>query len=106
MTAAPSHGTNTDKDSCDASHSGVTGKLYLKGIELREELSEKREELHRKYEEVEERLDTPVSSKPRWARLTKADLFKLIGLVTFLRCLLWCAFSSGPSYLNLLNQAE
>lgn len=83
MTAASPHGTHTDKDSSDASHSGVTGKLYLKGVELRGELSEKRDELHRKYEEVEERLDTPVSTKPRWARLTKADLFKLIGLVAF-----------------------
>ena len=83
MTAAPPQGTHTDKNSYSTSNSSVTGKLHLKGVELRDELSEKRDELHKKYEEVEERLDTPVSTKPRWARLTKADLFKLFGLVAF-----------------------
>lgn len=60
-----------------------TGRLRLKGAELREELHERREELHEKREELEERLEQPVSDKPRWARLTKADVFKLVGLGAF-----------------------
>ena len=67
----------------DARDAGTTGRLRLKGAELREDLHEKREELHEKREELEERLDQPVAKQPRWARLTKADVFKLVGLGAF-----------------------
>ena len=50
-------------------------------------LEEKRNEVHeareQRREAFEEKYEVPVSSKPRWARLTKADLFKLGGLVVF-----------------------
>lgn len=61
----------------------ATGRIKLKGVELREDLRDRREELHEKRQEIEERLEQPVSTKPRWARLTKADVFKLAGLGAF-----------------------
>lgn len=59
----------------DAPHS----KLERLG-ERRAELVQRREE---RLDRLEERLDVPVSDKPAFARLTKADLFKLGGLAAF-----------------------
>ena len=59
----------------DAPHS----KLERLG-ERRAELAQRREE---RLDRLEERLDVPVSDKPAFARLTKADLFKLGGLAAF-----------------------
>ncbi len=83
MVDAHHDGTKTNKDFHRTCSTSTTGKLRIKGAELREELHEKREELHEKREELGERLKAPVSTKPRWARLTKADLFKLAGLAVF-----------------------
>lgn len=73
-----SHGSDSQTQGA-----GATGRIKLKGVELREDLRDRREELHEKRQEIEERLDQPVSAKPRWARLTKADVFKLAGLGAF-----------------------
>ncbi|MDO5358683.1 MAG: VTT domain-containing protein [Slackia faecicanis] len=62
---------------------GATGKIRS-GIErleeYRDEFSERREE---RRDEFEERFEVPVSTKPAFSRLTKADLFKLAGLAAF-----------------------
>lgn len=70
--------------------SGMTGKIALKKEELqekREELQEKREEHREKYEAKKEafneKYEVPVSERPSLARLTKADIFKLVGLGLF-----------------------
>lgn len=83
--SAPSSGMSAERAPQRAAEASAssTGKLRLKGAELREDLHVKREELHERREELEERLDQPVSTKPRWARLTKADVFKLAGLGAF-----------------------
>lgn len=83
--SAPSSGMSTERAPQGAAEASAssTGRLRLKGAELREDLHVKREELHERREELEERLDQPVSTKPRWARLTKADVFKLAGLGAF-----------------------
>lgn len=64
-------------------NAGATEKLRS-GIErfegYRDEFSERREE---RRDEFEERFEVPVSTKPAFARLTKADLFKLGGLAAF-----------------------
>ena len=83
MTNAQLDSKNARDRADDAPAAGATGKLRLKRAELREDLHEKREELHEKREELEERLDQPVAKQPRWARLTKADVFKLAGLGAF-----------------------
>lgn len=83
MTNAQLDSKNARDRAGDAPAAGATGKLRLKRAELREDLHEKREELHEKREELEERLDQPVAKQPRWARLTKADVFKLAGLGAF-----------------------
>lgn len=52
-----------------------------------ERFEEKRDEFEQRREEridtFEERFEAPVSDKPAFARLTKADLFKLGGLAAF-----------------------
>lgn len=52
-----------------------------------ERFEEKRDEFEQRREEridtFEERFEVPVSDKPAFARLTKADLFKLGGLAAF-----------------------
>lgn len=52
-----------------------------------ERFEEKRDEFEQRREEridtFEERFEVPVSNKPAFARLTKADLFKLGGLAAF-----------------------
>lgn len=53
-------------------HEGLSERLE----ERKEHVAERREELH-------ERLDQPVSSKPRFARMTKADVVKFAGLLAF-----------------------
>ena len=70
--------------------SGMTGKIALKKEEFqekREELQEKREEHREKYEAKKEafneKYEVPVSERPSLARLTKADIFKLVGLGLF-----------------------
>ena len=70
--------------------SGMTGKIALKKEEFqekREELQEKREEHREKYEAKKEafneKYEAPVSERPSLARLTKADIFKLVGLGLF-----------------------
>ncbi len=83
MTEGHLGSANTGDNPQSPSGPGATGRLRLKGAQLREELHEKREELHGCRERLEERLDQPVSTKPRWARLTKADVFKLVGLAVF-----------------------
>ena len=83
MTNAQLDSKNARDRAGDAPAAGATGRLRLKRAELREDLHEKREELHEKREELEERLDQPVAKQPRWARLTKADVFKLAGLGAF-----------------------
>lgn len=83
MTNAQLDSKNARDRAGDAPAAGATGRLRLKRAELREDLHEKREELHEKREELEERLDQPVAKQPRWARLTKADVFKLAGLGVF-----------------------
>lgn len=74
--------------------SGMTGKIALKKEEFqekREELQEKREEHREKYEAKKEafneKYEVPVSERPSLARLTKADIFKLVGLGLF-----FCAY--------------
>lgn len=62
---------------------GATGKIraQIERIEERkEEFSQRREE---RRDEFEERFEVPVSNKPAFSRLTKADLFKLGGLAAF-----------------------
>lgn len=75
--------SDSERGRCGSLGAGATGRIRLKGAELREDLRDKREELHEKRHELEERLEQPVSTKPRWARLTKADVFKLAGLGAF-----------------------
>lgn len=50
---------------------------------LRERASDAREHMEERREELHERLDQPVSSKPRFARLSKADVVKFGGLIAF-----------------------
>ena len=59
--------------------SGMTGKIALN----KEEFQEKREEHREKYEAFNEKYEVPVSERPSLARLTKADIFKLMGLGLF-----------------------
>lgn len=64
-------------------NAGATGKIRSRidrFEERRDELSQRREE---RRDEFEERFEVPVSSKPAFSRLTKADLFKLGGLAAF-----------------------
>lgn len=50
---------------------------------LRERHEEHKEHMAERREELQERLDQPVSSKPRFARLSKADVVKFAGLIAF-----------------------
>lgn len=86
----------------------MTGKIALK----KEQLQEKKEQLHERAEErkeaFDEKYEVPVSKRPSLARLTKADIFKLGGLVAFfilmaVVCVLvapWIAELSEPDGLE------
>ena len=88
--------------------SGMTGKIALKKEEFqekREELQEKREEHREKYEAKKEafneKYEVPVSERPSLARLTKADIFKLVGLGLFFVLMAgWIAELSEPDGLQ------
>lgn len=63
--------------------SGITGKIHIEKEKLRERRNEILEIREERKEEFEEKLEEPVSDRPAFARLTKADLFKLAGLGLF-----------------------
>lgn len=63
--------------------SGMTGKIALKKEEFQEKREEHREKYEAKKEAFNEKYEVPVSERPSLARLTKADIFKLVGLGLF-----------------------
>lgn len=63
--------------------SGMTGKIALKKEEFQEKREEHREKYEAKKEVFNEKYEVPVSERPSLARLTKADIFKLVGLGLF-----------------------
>ena len=81
--------------------SGMTGKIALKKEEFQEKREEHREKYEAKKEAFNEKYEVPVSERPSLARLTKADIFKLVGLGLFLCLWRACACLSrrgSPSY--------
>ena len=83
--------------------SGMTGKIALKKEEFQEKREEHREKYEAKKEAFNEKYEVPVSERPSLARLTKADIFKLVGLGLFF-VLMACACLSrrgSPSYPSL-----
>lgn len=82
---------------------GQTGRMEAireKRAEKREERLEKREERH---EQFEEKYEVPVSNKPFFARLTKADLIKLGGLAAFFLLLIVIAIAIFPLVKELFE---
>ena len=81
--------------------SGMTGKIALKKEEFQEKREEHREKYEAKKEAFNEKYEVPVSERPSLARLTKADIFKVVGLG--LLCVLiapWIAELSEPDGLQ------
>lgn len=62
---------------------GTTGTIRQKLDKLEERKDERLDRLEEHIDRIEDKLDTPVSERPAFARLTKADLFKLGGLAAF-----------------------
>ncbi|MDO4442275.1 MAG: VTT domain-containing protein [Slackia sp.] len=63
---------------------------------VREKLEERKTELAQRRDRLEERLEAPVSKKPAFARLTKADLFRLAGLAAFFVLMAIACFAAAP----------
>ena len=80
--------------------SGMTGKIALKKEEFQEKREEHREKYEAKKEAFNEKYEVPVSERPSLARLTKADIFKLIGLGLFFVLMAGVCVLSEPDGLQ------
>lgn len=79
----------------------ATGKIRAKVErieECKEELSQRRDQ---RRDEFEERFEVPVSNKPAFSRLTKADLFKLGGLAAFFVLMVIACVAIAPMIAEL-----
>lgn len=80
---------------------GMTGSIRLKMERIEERKDNFVERQEERFEELEEKLEKPVSDRPAFARLTKADLFKFGGLIAFFVLMAVVCVAIAPLILEL-----